>query len=148
MRTIFVRTLVLVSVLTIVSGCALGRKEWPASVNSEDAFGLKLMDGVRQDECLLLQIAVTGATHRLWRASVQYEAVGTAPGQGCEGCPFVPRNAVHFTRDQDGFNLKGQTLQLSICGLEPGIEYRFRVAGKSELSVMPIEYTDVFQAVP
>jgi len=148
MRKQIVHATLLIFVFVVLSGCALGRKEWPTSVKSEDTFSLKLMDGVRQDGCLMLQIAVTGSPNRLWRASVQYEAVGTEEGQGCEGCPFVPRNAVHFTRDQKGFDLTGNTLRLSICGLEPGIDYRFRVAGKSELSTMAIEYTDVFEALP
>lgn len=134
--------------LTVVTGCALGRKEWPSAQQSEDKFTLELMEGVRQDKCLMLQIAVKGTASRLWRASVLYEAVGSEEGQGCSGCPFVPREAVHFTRNQEGFVLQGNILKLSICGLDPGTEYRFRVSGKSELSTMPVQYTDVYIASP
>ena len=148
MRKEIVCAVLLAFVFMMLSGCALGRKEWPSAQKSEDVFALKLMEGVRQDGCLLLQVAVTGASHRLWRASVQYEAVGTDEGQGCAGCPFVARNASHFTRDQEGFDLQGGMLRLTVCGLEPGIEYRFRVAGKSEISVMPIKYTDVYESLP
>ena len=134
--------------LAVMSGCALGRKEWPSANKSEDSFSLSLIEGVRQEGCLMLQVAVKGAVHRLWRASVLYEAVGSDEGQGCAGCPFVPREAVHFTRDQEGFVMQGNILKLSICGLEPGTEYRFRVSGKSELSTMPLQYTDVYEAAP
>ena len=96
------------------------------------------MDGVRQGDCLLFQVAVNAATQRLWRVTIQYEAVGTGEGQGCSGCPFVPRAVKEFTRENSEFNLHGSVLNLSLCGLEPGVEYRFRVVGTSELPAMPL----------
>ena len=129
-------------------GCALGKKEWPSSQDSEDTFGLELVVGDRQDNCLLLEVAISGAAERLYRASIQYEIVGGDNGGGCEGCPFVPRDAVHFTRDQKDFALNGNNLTLSLCTLEPGTEYRFRVAGKSELPTSPLVYTDVYVTTP
>lgn len=148
MRTPIIAFVLFAFMLTAISGCALGRKEWPSAQSGEDAFSLKLIEGVRQDQCLLLEMQVEGAVNRLWRASVQYEAVGSEPGQGCDGCPFVARNAVHFMRGQSGFNLDGRNLKLSICGLEPGVEYRFRVSGKNELPTMPMTYSDVYVASP
>jgi len=147
MRKYVFFAILLFSLQTLV-GCALGRKEWPTPRESDDRFSMKLMEGVRQDNCLLLEVGVTGAGHRLWRASVQYEAVGTDKGQGCDGCPFVPREAVHFTRDNERFDMQGEILKLGICGLDPGVEYRFRVVGKSELAAMPLEQTDVYVAEP
>lgn len=141
-------TIALLLALSLLFGCAMGKKEWPKSQESEDSFTLELIEGVRQDNCLILEISVKGAAHRLWRASVQFEAVGGDNGEGCAGCPFVPRDAVHFTRNQKGFALEGNNLQLSICNLEPGKEYRFRVAGKSELPTSPLVYTDVYVASP
>ena len=134
--------------LAVLAGCALGRKEWPEASRSEDRFTLKLMDGERIDDCLSLQVAVSGSVERLWRASVLYEPVGDEEGQGCVGCPFVPREAQHFIRGQQGFNLDGNVLSLGICGLEPGVEYRFRVSGKSEIPTMVMQYTDVYMAEP
>ena len=138
----------LLFLLQVILGCAMGRKEWPAAQKSEDRFSLKLMEGIRQDNCLLLNIAVNGSAHRLWRVSIQYETVGTEEGQGCSGCPFVPREVKEFTRESSEFNLHGSVLKLSLCGLEPGVEYRFRVVGTSELPAMPLESTDVYQALP
>lgn len=129
-------------------GCALGKKEWPAAQESDDSFTMELMVGDRQDNCLLLEVAVNGAVNRLYRASIQYEIVGDIEGSGCEGCPFVPRDAVHFTRNQKDFVLNGHTLTLSLCNLDPGKEYRFRVAGKSELPTSPLVYTDVYVTTP
>lgn len=134
-------------ILQFSFGCALGKKEWPSPKESEDRFGLEMLAAERTDNCLLLKIAVTGAADRLYRASIQYETVGGAGG-GCDGCPFVPRDAVHFTRDQQDFVLNGNTLTLSLCSLEPGTEYRFRVAGKSELSASPLVYTNVYVTTP
>jgi len=125
-------------------GCALGKKEWPQAQASEDMFTLQVLAAKRTDTCLLLTLQVDGAVNRLYRASIQYEAVGGGDGQGCDGCPFVPRDAEHFTRDQAAFDLKGNILKLSLCTLEPGTQYRFRVAGKSELAATPLTYTDVF----
>jgi hypothetical protein len=138
----------LLFIQTALLGCALGKKEWPSAQESEDSFSLELINGVRQDNCLFLEISVKGATHRLWRASIQFEVVGGADGDGCTGCPFVPRDAVHFTRDQKGFVFEGNNLKLSICNLEKDKEYRFRVSGKSELPTSPIVYTNVFVASP
>ena len=129
-------------------GCALGRKEWPSAQKSEDRFSLELLNGVRQDDCLLLDIAVHGAVNRLWRVAIQYESVGTEDGQGCSGCPFVPRDVKEFTRESQEFNLQGSILKLGLCGVEPGEEYRFRVVGTSELPAMPLESTDVYESLP
>ena len=129
-------------------GCALGKKEWPVAQESEDRFSLKLLDGVRQDNCLLLDVAVSGAVQRLWRVTIQYESVGTGEGQGCSGCPFVPRTVKEFTRENQEFNLQGSILKLNLCGLEPGVEYRFRVVGTSELPSMPLESTAVYESLP
>lgn len=148
MRQRVVPIILFLFVFCLVSGCALGKKEWPSAVKSEDAFTLELMEGVRQDTCLLLQVEVKGAAHRLWRASVQLEAVGGDDGEGCIGCPFVPRNVVHFARGDKGFDLEGNVLKLSICTLNPDKEYRFRVVGKSELSTSSLVYTDVYVASP
>ena len=138
----------LLFIQAVLMGCALGKKEWPSAQESEDSFELELIQGDRQDNCLLLVVAVKGAAHRLWRASIQFETVGGNDGDGCTGCPFAPRDAIHFTRDQKGFVLEGKNLKLSICNLEPDKEYRFRVAGKSELSTAPLDYTDVFVTSP
>ncbi|MGL1862354.1 MAG: fibronectin type III domain-containing protein [Pseudodesulfovibrio sp.] len=128
-------------------GCALGKKEWPSAQESQDSFDLELIIGERNENCLVLEIAVAGAVDRLYRASIQYEIVGGDSG-GCDGCPFVPRDAVHFTRNQKEFLMNGNNLTLSLCDLEPGTEYRFRVAGKSELPTTPLVYTDVFVTTP
>lgn len=125
-------------------GCALGKKEWPAAKDSDDAFTLELIKADRQDKCLLLEVAIKGAANRLYRASVQYEVVGGSDGEGCIGCPFVPRDVVHFTRDQREFMMASKILKINLCNFDPAKEYRFRVAGKSELPTSPIVYTDVY----
>ncbi|EGB13684.1 putative lipoprotein [Pseudodesulfovibrio mercurii] len=148
MRKSLVATTLLLLCLVLLAGCAMGRKQWPEATRSQDRFTLKLIDGERVDRCLLLRVAVSGSVDRLWRASVLFEAVGDGEDQGCVGCPFVPREAQHFTRGQDGFDLEGNVLRLNICGLEPGVEYRFRVSGKSEIPTMAVQYTDVYMSEP
>lgn len=129
-------------------GCALGKKEWPDPQEKDDAFGLELIVGDRQENCLLLELEITGAAHRLYRASIQYEKVGGDDDGGCIGCPFVPREAVHITRNSRKFVINGNMLSLSLCDLDPTAEYRFRVAGKSELPTSPLVYTDVYVTTP
>lgn len=134
----------LLLVVTIFfTGCALGKKEWPSAVKSEDRFSLELLSATRTDECLSVTVAVSGAVHRLYRTSILYEQVG-GPGGGCEECPFVPRKAKHVVRGQAEFNLKNNIVSLGLCNLSPEHDYRFRIAGKSELSISPIVYTDVY----
>ncbi len=142
MRFTTALSLLLITLLTF--GCALGKKEWPNPQASEDAFALELVVAERQEDCLLLEIVVTGAVERLYRASIEYEVVGDGDGDGCEGCPFVPRFAKHIARDHSEFNLKANHLKLSLCGLDPQKTYRFRVTGKSELPTNPLVRTDVF----
>lgn len=131
-------------VILLASGCALGKKEWPAPQQSEDTFQLQVLAAERTDDCLLLKISVTGAVERLFRVSIEYEAVGGGDGEGCSGCPFVPRAAKHISRNSSEFDLNGHTLTLNLCGLSPQKTYRFRVSGKSELPANPLVYTEIF----
>lgn len=130
-------------VAVFFTGCALGKKEWPSAVKSEDRFNLVILSAARTDECLSVTVAVSGAAHRLYRASILYEQVG-GPGGGCEECPFVPRKSKHVVRGQSEFSLQNNTLELGLCNLSPEHNYRFRIAGKSELSTSPIVYTEVY----
>lgn len=147
MRSAHFVIILLISIQLALFGCALGKKEWPEARESDDEFKLELVIGDRQDTCLLLELEVLGAVDRIYRASVQYEKVGGDDG-GCSGCPFVPREAAHFTRNSDQFQMNGNMLSLSVCNLEPDATYRFRVAGKSELPTSPLVYTDVYITTP
>ena len=142
MRLSFALTFLLITLL--VSGCALGKKEWPNPQQSEDAFTLEVLVAERTDDCLLLKLAVSGDVERLYRASIEYEVVGDGEGEGCQGCPFVPRGAKHVARSNSEFDLKGNTLTLNLCGLDPQKTYRFRVSGKSELPTIPLVYTNIY----
>lgn len=133
--------------LLMLAACNMGKKNWPHAVESEDAFSLEVLSAERKNNCLLLQIGVTGALGRLYRASIQYEEVGGYNG-GCKDCPFVPRSALHVTRNNPDFELEEGTLSLSMCSLNPDSEYRFRVAGKNELPGVPLVFTDVFVTGP
>lgn len=139
--------LLLIVALVITAGCTLGKKGWPEAVDSEDAFALEVLMAERKDNCLSIKLGVTGASERLYRASIQFENVD-GPEGGCINCPFVPRSAKHVTRDSSEFILSGDTLNLSLCGLESGVEYRFRVAGKNELPSTPLVFTSVYVTGP
>ncbi|MEF2229556.1 MAG: hypothetical protein V3571_01380 [Pseudodesulfovibrio sp.] len=136
-------TLPLLLAALLAFGCALGKKEWPIAQESEDTFSLAVAVAERRDDCLLLDVMVSGAVERMYRASIEYESVGDELG-GCPGCPFVPRHARHFTRGSGDFRLDGRRLSISLCGLDSAKTYRFRVAGKSELPAAPMVYTDVY----
>ncbi|GAB7022828.1 hypothetical protein [Salidesulfovibrio brasiliensis] len=134
--------------LFLLLGCALGKKEWPEAVKKEDRFTLRLLEGSRTGTCLKLVLEVEGAAHRLESVLVQYEMVGDGPGEGCIGCPFIPRDAVLIRRGDDGFRLSGDELILSLCPFEEDREYRFRVAGVNTLSSLPSATTEVYVADP
>ena len=61
MRPMITIIALLLFIQAALLGCALGKKEWPSAQKSEDSFSLELIEGVRQDNCLLLEIAVKGA---------------------------------------------------------------------------------------
>lgn len=144
MRPSLLLFIVIIMAQFTLLGCALGKKEWPEPQASDDTFSLELIKADRQDACLVLEVAIKGAANRLYRASIQYEVVGGEDGEGCIGCPFVPRDVVHYTRDQREFMLASKILKINLCDLDPARNYRFRVAGKSELPTSPIVYTDVY----
>jgi len=131
-------------VVLFVSGCALGKKEWPEPQRREDDFSLQVAAAEKRDDCLLLELMVVGAKERLYRVSIEYEVVGDGDGEGCIGCPFVPRSAKHITRDSSEFRLEGRSLSISLCGLDPNKVYRFRVTGQSELPTVPLVHTAVY----
>ncbi|WP_147821440.1 hypothetical protein [Salidesulfovibrio onnuriiensis] len=142
-------TLILVSLLLFTAGCAIGYKEWPKADKGEDSFGLSLLKGQRQDgTCLYLEFHVSGARDRLSFVHLQLEPVGDGPGQGCPECPFMPRQGVRLSRGEAGFTMTNSVLQLSYCGLDPEVEYRFRVVGVNELSSLGLVSTDIYVATP
>lgn len=147
MRTT-VQLFVIILLVSIVSGCALGQKEWPSAVRSEDTFAIRVTTADRQAQCLSLTIAISGAVSRLYRASIQYEPVGDEGGDGCVGCPFVPREAEHYLKEDGVLAINNNQFTLSFCGFEPDKEYRFRVAAESELPSAPLVYTDIFATQP
>ena len=141
-----VRLIVCTLMAVALSGCALGKKEWPTAVKEDERFGMTVVSASRHDQCLSVVVQVSGAKDLLYRASLQFESVGE--GGGCPGCPFVPRDAIHVVRGQESFSLQDEFLSLELCELQPGIEYRFRIAGKSELANIPLVYTDTYAALP
>lgn len=139
----------IIGVLAVfVAGCAIGHKEWPTPAKGEDVFSLKLVNGQRGDDCLYVELRVSGAVDQLAYVNLQLEPVGDGPGMGCAECPFMPRSAVRISREDAGFELDGSVLKVSHCGLELGIEYRFRIVGVNKLTSLAYVYTDIYTATP
>jgi hypothetical protein len=127
----------------LLSASAHGKKEWPEPQNIQESFTMQILCADRTDNCLSLQIVINGAVEKLYRASIQFEPIGDDDG-GCESCPFVPRDAEHYLRSEPNFILNDNVLTLKFCSLNPLKNYRFRVAGESELSIIPIVYTNTY----
>lgn len=132
----------------LLAGCALGNKAWPNPVKEQDRFSILVVSGERSGPCLTIVVRVVGAMHRFSEAGVQLEPVGSLEGQGCNGCPFMPRSAEFIKRGDQNFQISGDTVTLSICTLDEGVEYRFRVIGKNELNDMGSTFTNVYVAEP
>lgn len=139
---------ILLMALLLLSGCTLGMKDWPRPVDKQDTFSLSLAKGERKDKCLVLSLKVRGAVDKLSHVTIQYEMVGDAPGSGCPGCPFMPREAIRISPGDANYNLNGDVLDLTMCELEAGREYRFRIIGVNALTSLPPVATDVFVATP
>lgn len=140
--------LALVFLFVSVGGCALGKKEWPSPVEAEDTFSISLVRGIREDNCLRLNLQVDGEAKRLSHVIIQYESVDDGPDSGCPGCPFMPRQGVRLEAGDSSFQQVGNTLRLSLCGLKTGVGYRFRVVAYNELKSLRPVSTDVFAADP
>lgn len=133
----------------LVTGCAIGNKEWPSPNKGEDRFELTLLRGERRDRtCLYLEFHVSGARDRLSFVNLQLEPVGDGPGKGCPECPFMPRQGVRISRGEAGFVMTGSVLQLSYCDLEPDTDYRFRIVGMNEISNLEPVRTHIYEATP
>ncbi|KAB1443816.1 hypothetical protein [Pseudodesulfovibrio senegalensis] len=144
----YLRCIAFICCLFLVSGCALGKKEWPSADKGEDTFTLSVINGQRSEGCLVVNVQVKGAVDRLAYVNVQFEPVGNEPGQGCPDCPFMPRRTMRFSRGDPGFDLEGNRLRISYCGLKPAMEYRFRIIGVNDLNTTAYTYTDIFVASP
>lgn len=117
---------VLLSVF-MLSGCGL--KKWPEPQKREDSFAWGEIDAARRDNCLFIDINVSGAIENLDYLLVQLEPVGDKFGEGCPGCPFKAKQSVRFTRTSSGMKLVGSNVRLAVCGLKAEEVYRWKVVG-------------------
>lgn len=129
-----------------VSGC--GVKVWPSPNKREDSFSFKSVNGTRSGGCLTVMVKVSGANQNIADLSLQYQAEGDGPGEGCPTCPFFPANHQEFIPGTDGMQSNGTVYTFSSCGLNPKKSYSWRVVGHNVFDTLGIVVSDVFTAVP
>lgn len=135
----------LISSLTL-TGC--GVKVWPSPIKSQDTFKFAAVNGTRNGGCLTVNINVSGKYQNVESLSLQFQAEGDGPGEGCPTCPFFPANRVSFTPGSDNVNSDENILTISECGLDPMKSYRWRVIGQNVYDTLGIIISDVFTAAP
>ncbi|NDV24516.1 hypothetical protein [Desulfovibrio sp. JC022] len=137
---------VLALMLLTTAGC--GVKLWPAPQQSEDVFTFASVEGRRVGECLKVVVKVDGAFKNVDNLSLQFQADGSGPGEGCPTCPFFPAIRKEFTPGSEGIQSDGSTFVFSECGLNPAKSYRWRVVGRNVYDALGIVISDVYTAAP
>lgn len=94
---------VLALMLLATAGC--GVKMWLAPQQSEDLYTFASVEGRRVGECLKVVVKVDGAYKNVDNLSLQFQADGSGPGEGCPTCPFFPAIRKDFTPVPKVFNL-------------------------------------------
>ncbi|MBI9111397.1 hypothetical protein [Maridesulfovibrio ferrireducens] len=140
-----VLTLLVVTLLA-VTGC--GVKMWPAPQKSEDTFTFTSVTGRRTGECLKIVVKVDGAFKNVDNLSLQFQADGSGPGEGCPTCPFFPAIRKQFIPGSEGIQSDGSTFVFSECGLDPEKSYRYRVVGRNVYEALGIVISDVYIVTP
>lgn len=134
--------------LTLLATAGCGVKMWPAPSESEDSFTLSSVEGRRVGECLKVIVKVDGAYTNVDNLSLQFQAEGSGPGEGCPTCPFFPAIRKEFTPGSEGIQSEGSTFVFSECGLDPAKSYRWRVVGRNVYDALGVVISDVYTAAP
>ncbi len=137
---------ILAAFLLTATGC--GVKIWPAPQKSDDLFTFTSVEGRRVGECLKVVVKVDGAYKNVDNLSLQFQADGSGPGEGCPTCPFFPAIRKDFVPGSEGIQSDGPTFVFSQCGLDPAKSYRWRVVGRNVYDSLGVVISDVYTAVP
>ncbi|WP_320169794.1 hypothetical protein [Maridesulfovibrio sp.] len=137
---------VLLVLLLAVSGC--GVSIWPSPRKSDDVFSFVSVEGKRVGECIKVIVKVDGAYQNVENLSLQFQADGSGPGEGCPSCPFFPAIRKDFVPGSEGIQSDGPTFVFSECGLDPSKSYRWRVVARNAYDALGVVISDVYTAIP
>ncbi len=150
MKSHFLKRNLLLAVLAVfllgATGC--GVKIWPAPTKSDDIFTFASVEGRRVGECLKVVVRVDGAHQNVDNLSLQFQADGSGPGEGCPTCPFFPAIRKEFVPGSEGIQSDGPTFVFSECGLDPAKSYRWRVVARNVYDTLGVVISDVYTAAP
>ncbi len=108
-------------------GC--GKKEWPSPNVQEEKFALEYMNSTRVEDCLRLNVRVSGEQDNLSAVSLLVQDLGE--GADCPTCPFRVSRTFRLSRNSPSLSIEGNLLHLQVCGLESDRDYRFKLVGEN-----------------
>lgn len=150
MKSRFFKRNLMLAVLAVLllasTGC--GVKVWPAPQKSDDLFTFASVEGRRVGECLKVVVKVDGSYQNVDNLSLQFQADGSGPGEGCPTCPFFPAIRKEFVPGSEGIQSDGPTFVFSECGLDPSKSYRWRVVARNVYDTLGVVISDVYTAAP
>lgn len=116
----------LCAILT-TSGC--GKKVWPEPRTAEESFSWHNATARLEAGCLEVQSTLKGNIQNLDSVIVEYEPLGEQGG--CLSCPFQARGWQELTIASPQLKRQGSRLEMAVCGLDPSLEYRWRLVGRN-----------------
>lgn len=122
---LFAILILLSLVFFLQTGC--GKKMWPEPDSEADRFAWEEVKGTRDNGCLRITGQIKGAYHNL--AKLELELETTSKDQLCPSCPFKPDSQVSFPVSSSQVTHKGPEIELVYCGLNPKMQYRWRLQG-------------------
>ena len=130
------RLLILMLVFALF-GC--GKKVWPEPDASREQFKLSIIHHEIQDDCLTLDILVSGNHSNLGRITLELEA----SDQPCPACPFLVSESVSFDPHSRAVTRRENELTITLCGLDPDMYYRARIRAGNVYSMIRDAVTGV-----
>lgn len=117
---------------------ACGNKIYPAPENA-DRFSFAAASLQRRQNCAVISATLTGSYANIAGVSLLVEK------NGCPDCPFQPTVREEYGLRNPSLTLKGDSLTLVRCGLDPDPDYRFQLLGQNLLR-LPAAKSQVLSA--
>lgn len=133
--------LLLAALLLALVSC--GKRDWPSPVLSEDRYRIRSMNVTRAQGCVVVDLELAGAWQNMDSVRLLLEPIGTAAGDGCAQCPFVPRISRLYGSAAPEVRRDMNRIIITSCGLDPEKTYRVQVVGSNVYPTLQLVMSEI-----